>query len=323
MSRLHFNSPSGTADLHGSEFAWFRHIALSPASAAWDLDGLGGRLERAQEILAMMSADTLDGYLHDDLRKALDADRYGGDVFDAINRLVMSLRTALRASGLTFEVAGVRLRSTDVELNTALAAGSDPVRLAAKLNGWAESHAWVEGPDRAWLAKIIDDGLEAGIFRRGFWYAATADGLKDRWSNQGWDEVTAFLRARDDEPVVLSYSVGDSWPNPEVADWAPEVPADWRPDWATDGAGRAEWDAYSDDERASWRNDYALDAWAGLPDTEQWERALAGLRRHRPWARLSPATLAEVYFGIPVTVYDLLASDRDERVRAAAGLVDA
>lgn len=321
MSRLYFNSPSGTAELHGSEHAWLRNIALMPSAAAWDLDGLGHRLERAQEILAMVPTGGADDYLHDELRKALNA--YRSDVFDAINRLVMALRTAMRASSLTFQVARVSLRSTNVDLNTALVAGSDPVRLAAKVTGWAESHAWVEGPDRAWLADIMDAGLKAGIYRRGFWYAGEVNGPKDRWSDQGWDEVTAFLRARDNEPVVLSYSVGDSFPNPKVTDWAPDIAPDWRPDWAVEGDGRAEWDGYGEDERVSWRSDHAFEAWAALPDAEQWELAMPGLRQKRPWARLSPETLADVYFHLPVTVYDLLAPDRDDRVRAAANLVDA
>lgn len=48
--------------------------------------------------------------------------------------------------------------------------------------------------------------------------------------------------------------------------------------------------------------------------------ALAGLRRKQPWARIAPDTLATSSFGPMVTVYDLFAPDRDERVRRAAGL---
>ena len=59
------------------------------------------------------------------------------------------------------------------------------------------------------------------------------------------------------------------------------------------------------------------DSWYDLPDQVRWDTAMAALRRDRPWARLSPGTLQTVTFGPGVTVYDLFASDRDERVRAA------
>jgi hypothetical protein len=50
--------------------------------------------------------------------------------------------------------------------------------------------------------------------------------------------------------VVCHYSVTDGFPNPSIAGWRPEDPAD----------------------------DESWDAWYGLPAGEQWERALAGLR---------------------------------------------
>ena len=36
----------------------------------------------------------------------------------------------------------------------------------------------------------------------------------------GWENVAALLRNRDDAPVVCSYSVTDSFPNPTIARWA-------------------------------------------------------------------------------------------------------
>lgn len=72
----------------------------------------------------------------------------------------------------------------DVELSTVTVIGSEPLAL-------------VEGPNRAWLADLIDYGLEDGLFRKG----------------EGWPAVTTLLRSRDDEPVVMSYSVCDRFPN--------------------------------------------------------------------------------------------------------------
>lgn len=36
--------------------------------------------------------------------------------------------------------------------NTALRAGSDAVKVAVRIDGHCEDHAWIEGSDRAWLA---------------------------------------------------------------------------------------------------------------------------------------------------------------------------
>jgi hypothetical protein len=222
----------------------------------------------------------------------------------------------LHAEG-AFVVGGNRLGVSNVALNTALVAGSPAIQLAAKLDSWCESHAWVDGPDRAWLADIIDDGLRAGIFRRGFWFPSEVRGPKDNWSDQGWGEVLELLRSRDDEPVVTSYSVCESFPNAGVAGWKPPpMPAGWRPGWAaTDGIH--EWEAMPADEQRDYYRETAGDGWYDLPDEEQWARALAGLKANSPWLQLTPESLGEQYFGAPLAVYDLLAADRDERVAAA------
>lgn len=336
MSRVYFHSPSGVAELHGSERAWLRHLARGPADAAWDLRSHA--LERAEQILAMVP-EVPDGphganYLHNDLRAAQEQHRRNVVVYkqwkpgiglpghtdhEPERRLLTALRTRLRVDGVTLNVAGVELRSDNVEMNTALVAGSDPIKLAAKIDGWCESHAWVEGPDRAWLADIIEQGLTSGMYRRGLWYSDDPNGPKDKWSVQGWEDVQAHLRARDDEPVVLSYSAADSFPNQTVADWQPVVDPQWMPDWA-DGDGFNEWSEMGADEQDEARRQHARDQWYELPDERRWELAMAGLRRSRAWARLGPGTLTEVTFHLPVTVYDLFAPDRDERVRAAARL---
>lgn len=337
MSRLYFHSPSSDAELLGSERAWLGSLASGPARAAWNLDGASS-FERACEIVDMVP-EVPDGehganYLRTYRREAQAQDTrnkatyaawtpgsgaLGHTSHDLINRFVSALEIRLRVDGVDLDVAGHRLRSSNVGLNTALAAGSDPVRLAAKLHGWCEIHAWVEGPDRAWLAGIIDEGLRAGMYRKGLWYADQPDGARDKWSPLGWEQVLELLRARDDEPVVTSYSVCDQFPNQDVADWEPTVNPSWVPDWAvTDG--RNEWDEMSAAEQDSYRRDHARDSWYDLPAERRWELAMAGLRRVRPWARFAPDTLAEVTFGPSVTVFDLFAADRDERVRAACAL---
>jgi hypothetical protein len=90
-------------------------------------------------------------------------------------------------------------------LNTAIAVGPGPLCLAARIHGQCEIHSWVDGHNRAWLADIIDHGCRVGLFRH----------------KQGWAELLPWLRAREDAPVVLSYSVCDSF-SPHNEDAAEE-----------------------------------------------------------------------------------------------------
>lgn len=339
MSRLYFLTATAAAELSGSELAWLNHLAEGPAMAAWDLDGgISGGYDHAAALLELVP-EVPDGphganYLHEYLRKAqaerdhnhlLLAGRAAGGpwpvtCYEAQRQFVESLRCALRVGGFPLHVAGTELHSRDVMYNTALVAGSDQIRLAAKLGGWAEAHTWVEGPDRAWLAEVMAEGLRTGVYRTGMWYASTPDGPRDQYADQGWGQVIDLLRAGDDGPVVASYSGGDDFPNPAIAEWtAPPMPPGWAPRWARTEDGATEWerDYVAAGRVADYYSRYTRNLWYSLPDEQRWSTGVAGLRATRPWARLAPDTLATVAFGPAVTVYDLLAPDRDERVRAA------
>lgn len=298
MSRLYFSSPSGEAELSGAEWHWLRRLAQRPGEAAWDLS----TFDRAEQVMALIERDRSSGHLFDSFEKA----KSPGQVWTAKREFLETLRLALRVETYFVPIAGIRLRTSDVELNTALVAGSDLIRLAAKLSMWADRFPFVEGPDRAWLADLIEQGLKSGMYRR------TLNGY-----DLGWPAVVEFLRSRDDEPVVVHYSVEDSFPSRSVADWtAPQMPEGWVPEWARDEQGRAEWEAEYHDPQEYW-DEHTSDLWYELPEAERWERSLAGLRERRPWIRLYP-DLAHYTFHLGVTVYDLFAPDRDERVLAAA-----
>jgi hypothetical protein len=165
------------------------------------------------------------------------------------------IRTYLGAGDDTAQFTdddGTPLDTFSLVLNTALALGSNPVAVMARLHAQCEIHCYVEGEDRAWLADVIDRGLHDGVMRPGM----------------GWDNVTELLRSiRGDwtDPVVTHYSVTAGFPNAHVADWEPPAGLD---------------------------PDAAVDAWYDLPDNEQWELALNGLRS-RPGRRLrlSPESL--------------------------------
>lgn len=331
MSRVYFHAKNRTAELRGSERAWLNHITQGFGMAAWDLDG-SRTLERAAEIIALIPEPPPGkygaNYLHQYLREAQAENEANTSVYstwkpgtpmprgtshDYQRRLTDALRTSLRVSDHRLVVAGVTLQSGNLDLNTALALGSDPVRLAAKIHGWSEVHAWIEGGDRAWLAGLIDDGLRSGIFRRGLWYLdGPSDGTPPsqhpdrKWSSQGWEEVQELLREADDGPVVMSYSVCDQFPNTATHPDAPYRDVE-------------SWDDYSGDEKRAiedWR-----ERWYEMHEQDPdgiFDSGMTWLRQRRPWARISPDTLSAVTFGPAVTIYDLFASDRDERVRRAA-----
>jgi hypothetical protein len=341
MSRLYFNSPSSTAELRGAEFHHLRSVAHSIAEPFWRISDLP---DIADLLALVVPADgTLTGntYLFEQLAKAqaehaentrLWAAKLPGvfppTSYDQTRALRQSVKLALRSSSAPdLDIAGVRLGVAEIRLNTALRLGNDVVKLVVKIAGWGESHAWFDGKDRAWAADLIDQGLKSGVLRDGIWYVDGPSGdvlPKDhpqrKWSDMGWGEVTAFLRERDDEPVVLSYSVGDDFPNWAVADWTPPpMPEGWAPDWAASDEGRAEWESEHPEaaDRLAYYDSQSGDQWYALPERERWDLAMAGLQERSPWLRLGPDTLDYWTFGPGVTVFDLYAADRDERVRRA------
>lgn len=280
-------------------------VAHAIARPLWQIEDL----HEIADLLALVPRDphAFDNYLFDQLDKAqaehaanqrLRAGHTGRGFPDTCHDEQRQLRNVMRLAvsspGLPIEIGGQRLDSADVELNTTLRIGNDVIRLVAKLGGWGASHAWVQGEHRAWMADLVDQGLQDGVLRAGLWYVdGPCDGLPEnhpqrRWRDLGWGAVTAFLRERDDEPVVTSYSCDDDFPGPSIAGW------------------------YEDE-------DGGYDAWDRLPAREKWDRSMAGLARRRPWAQLESDTLGYYTFGVGATLFDLYAPDRDERVRALAG----
>lgn len=149
----------------------------------------------------------------------------------------------------------------DVELNTAWVAFGDVLRFALRIHAQCEIHTYVEGKHRKWLSNIVERGVDQGI-------------LGDEFN-----KVVEFLRKRDDEPVVTSYSVCESFPNSTAANWMPStVGEDGEPDW---------------------------DSWYELPIEKQWELAMQGLRT-RNRLELTPDDWDGYFFGNRVNAYTLM-----------------
>jgi hypothetical protein len=247
VSRIYFHSLQEDAEVLGPERHMAGHICMDLLTVAIGADSDGWYSEEPHPLAKLVP----DGhYLHG----------YRGAQFGS------SFRTWFRVAG-----EGDRFKTPGGEgvspficaLNTAWVMGSDPVKLMARLHGQCEIHAYVEGPNRAWLADIIERGREVGIMR----------------AEMGWESVIELLRARDDGPVVTSYSVCDQFPNRHVAALPEAVdPAD------PDG-----------------------DRWYDLPAAARWASAVEGLRAGNAGRGLEmkPDNWADYSFGDGVNGFQL------------------
>lgn len=269
MSRIYFHSPSGEAEVAGSE----RHY-------------LGSLVNQ----LAVGMLDP-DGYQRDErLKQMLPADHYLNDPQAVGRNWAAAYKTAFRVGdGPLITWRGTELSAFSLALNTCLVYGNDAVKLAARIHGQCEIHAWVDGPNRAWLADIIQAGLDTEVFRKGLWYES---GGEKKWADQGWEGVITLLRARDDEPVVMSYSVCDSFPNQSIGGWMDEVP-----------------DGVDEDDHS--------DAWYDLPPDERWDRSMLALRASARGLEITPDDWQTFRFTHELSALDLFAADWQERLDAA------
>lgn len=180
MSRVYFHTPSNEAELLGAER---HHMAFL-----------------TNEIFVASAGFT--GYGAEYIVPLLEPDCY---LLGLENRKSMQWQEALcnfmSHGERDFVIGGRRIPIWNVALNTAMALGGDALKLCARLHAQCEIHAYVEGPNRAWLADIIEAGRRLGILR----------------DKMGWEDVVRLLRERADEPVVTSYSVTEQFPNQGVA----------------------------------------------------------------------------------------------------------
>lgn len=183
MSRIYFHHPDKTVELEGPERAWFGSICDRMNRAA-----LGAGERMWDDSVAHIRAMCLDARI-----RTLPA----RDLLGAICDWMGALHQERGVLGWN----GHKLDLFHLQLNSALAMGGNAVKLAARLHAQCEIHAWVDGPDRAWMADIIEVGLEDGVFR---W--------KVRDYYNGWQGVIDMLRSDAREPVVTSYSVSDYFP---------------------------------------------------------------------------------------------------------------
>ncbi|MFD3594369.1 hypothetical protein ACFWU5_16720 [Nocardia sp. NPDC058640] len=247
MSRIYFHSPSGDAAVSGRERAHFGLITHETCIA--HLINTVGRFN---------------------LRRVLHPDSWAYQAADGVDTRMLSL--ALGSFGDdkgAFVHNGKRVDHWHLLLNTLIQQSGDSMRLAARIHAQCEVHGYVEGPDRAWLADLIAGARTDGVFR----------------PDMGWEPVIELLLTRDDEPVVMSYSVCDSFPNPWSTTWTPEP------------VERTDDEDEEDDDR---------EAWHELSHAEQWTTGLEWLRDEANGRRrLQPDTWTDFGFGEGLTAVDL------------------
>lgn len=286
MSRVYFHSPSGEAELWGGERHWLGSFCGDLARGFFDV------VHDHEKIGALCSGP---GYLQYPGTQNLEK-------FWAWQKsALLSLTSSVSDDFMSWK--GHRIPSWHLVLNTVCRTGSDAAILAARIHSQCEIHCYVEGPDREWLAGLVDAGLESGVFRNLAPYKAVHD----------WHEVTDFLRSRDDEPVILSYSVCEQFPDPDVIGYrAPEaMPGEeFQPSWCDDEL----WESLDQRGRLEYHEG---EAWNRLADAERWELGLAWLRGLDDGRRLQPSDWRNVRFGCGLSILDITAADWEERLDKA------
>lgn len=248
MSRIYFHSLHGEAEVLGAERAY-----LGKATHDASIGLLLGVISPWQLRRALA-------------RKSMARDAVGPN---GVNERMLSL--ALGTFGddePAFVVDGKPVDHWQLLLNTLIQHGGDGMRLAARIHAQCEIHCYAEGSDRAWLATLIARQREEGLLR----------------SDMGWESVIELLTSRDDEPVVLSYSVCDPFPNSVASTWEPSE---------------------ADDDH---------EAWSGLPAEERWSMGVEWLRTTGAarGLRLDPDEWADYRFGHRLTAADLAPQPRAE-----------
>ena len=260
MSRVYFHSPDREAELRGSERA---HAGVLTNRLAFACLSTFRARERYMPLVDPAS------YV------AQDAARFE-----------QSFETwwSVGMDGHGLLVDGETVLPWHLSLNTALVLGSDAMILLARMHATCEIHGYVEGEHRGWLADIIEKGRSDNVLRPG----------------QGWEGVAELLRESDADPVVMSYSVCDGFPNAGVAKdaglWTPgpEHQGVWTQEGQPDHPhlwGQPWWDG---------------DEWYDLSGDEQWRLGIEALRNK--WVGevdLTPTSWRSRGFGKGWSVFDL------------------
>lgn len=186
MSRVYFVSATDEAEVRGSERYWAGGIC-----SGITLGALGYTFD--DPLLSMVNKEWARESEHNYtlwLRSSGEGDNFILPSDPAIyERLPAPLRDKFS------DVKEVNV--FNLGANTALVTGSDPIKFMARMHYQCEIHTWVDGPNRAWLADIIKQGLATSIMRHGM----------------GWTEVIKLFESSNKGEVVTSFSTCEGFPS--------------------------------------------------------------------------------------------------------------
>ncbi len=249
MSVISFYSPQKTAEVAGSELAYCRYLCK-------------------KLTMAVLRVASDDDQSHP-IRQMLPQDHPLQSVEERY--FLRQLEAIIGEDAeTTLTINGQRETLMSIKFNTALVIGDDLIKLVARLAGQVELHCFVEGSDRRWLARLLEEALQTKILRRG----------------AGWESVVALLRQSNTDPIVASSSVTNVFPNHQVAiqgnSWSPPT--------------------------GSTNDDAVIAVWDTLTDSEQWQLAMEGLRNlnRRRRIELRPTEWGIFRFGAGFSAFDII-----------------
>lgn len=228
MSAITFESRTRSVKVSGAERA---NASILTNQLATDL------LEPDKNKELILKAIPARHYLHD---KSLQGASWSRNLY-----------TALYAGAFNFEVNGNAYDTFQLVLDTASTMGDDDVIMLARIHAQCELHGFVNGENRSWMSDIISNASHE-VFRPGY----------------GWDQVVELLRESNEGPVVMSYSVGDSFLSTMGTEWVHE-----NFDSLDIKIEEDEYDECDEDDLEELKFERAFDNWGELSRDEQWDYA--------------------------------------------------
>lgn len=156
MSGIDFTTRDGSASVRGAERAYGAALAARLAAAVLELDS-----QHTQESNRRILPDIF-------FRQA----EFNAQMHGRAASLTDTFTYWAPMAGMMYEDGSADIRIGDKTerpdgfvINTAVVAGSDPIALLTRIHAYSEEGLLVTGPDRSWLAGIIDAGLQAHILR--------------------------------------------------------------------------------------------------------------------------------------------------------------
>lgn len=136
--------------------------------------------------------------IEDQYFKNYEENAFKESLFSAINT---------NSGGLVFKKDGYTVSSFALRMNTAFRMGSDPLKLMARIHAQCEINTYVKPENFEWLSGIVKEGLETGLYRKGY----------------GWEDLIELLSCAE-SAIVTSFSVAEEFPNRTITNLTEE---DW------------------------------------------------------------------------------------------------